>query len=143
MCCTVFSGVGHDVTIQQATFDKRVIGLIKAIPVVGAAVSFKSPAESDSSYELQGGMLKQMTVDFTIQGGKLSSKNMTGQGRFLSLKASGDVSFQGQLNIEASAIYLEQDLKAFAGPVTPLGDLFRAIGKIEIPLLVTGMIGSP
>ena len=132
-----------DGTIQQATFDKRVVGLIKAIPVVGAAVSFKSPAESDSSYQLQGGMLKQMTADFTIQGGKLSSKNISGQGRFLTIKAEGDVSFEGQLTMAASAIYLEQNLKALAGPVTPLGDLFGSIGKIEIPLLVTGTVGSP
>ena len=132
-----------DGTIQQATFDKRVVGLIKAIPVVGAAVSFKSPAESDSSYELQGGILKQMTADFTIQGGKLSSKNISGQGRFLTIKAEGDLSFEGQLTMAASAIYLEQNLKALAGPVTPLGDLFGSIGKIEIPLLVTGTVGSP
>jgi hypothetical protein len=132
-----------DGTIQQATFDKRVVGLIKAIPVVGAAVSFKSPAESDSSYQLQGGMLKQMTADFTIQGGKLSSKNISGQGRFLTIKAEGDLSFEGQLTMAASAIYLEQNLKALAGPVTPLGDLFGSIGKIEIPLLVTGTVGSP
>ena len=132
-----------DGTIQQATFDKRVVGLIKAIPVVGNAVSFKSPSENDSSYQLQGGMLKQMTADFTIQGGKISSKNLAGQGRFLTLKASGDISFEGQLNLAASAIYLEQNLKALAGPLTPLGDIFGTIGKIEIPLLVTGTVGSP
>jgi hypothetical protein len=132
-----------DGTIQQAKFDKRVVGLIKAIPVVGSAVSFKSPSESDSSYQLQGGMLKQITADFTLQGGKLSTKNMKGQGRFLSLQASGDISFEGAIDMEASAIYLEQNLKALAGPITPLGDLFGTIGKIEIPLLVQGTVESP
>ena len=61
----------------------------------------------------------------------------------MTIKAEGDVSFEGQLTMAASAIYLEQNLKALAGPVTPLGDLFGSIGKIEIPLLVTGTVGSP
>ena len=61
----------------------------------------------------------------------------------MSLQAEGTLSFEGQLTMQASAIYLEQNLKALAGPITPLGTLFGTIGKIEIPLLVTGTIESP
>jgi hypothetical protein len=133
-----------DGSIRQASFDKKVVGLIKAIPVVGSAVSFSAHPQGDSNYQqLQGGMLKDMTADFLIGDGRLSTKNMKGQGRFMSLEATGDISFDGRLNLQASAIYLEQNLKALAGPVTPLGSLFGNIGKIEIPLLVTGAIDSP
>jgi hypothetical protein len=40
-------------------------------------------------------------------------------------------------------VYLEQNLKALAGPITPLGSLFGTIGKIEIPLLITGSVNNP
>ena len=133
-----------DGSLSQASFDKRVVGLIKAIPVVGSAVSFSSKPHGDSNYQqLQGGMLKEMAADFLIGGGRFSSKNMKGQGRFMSLQAEGDLTFEGQLNLQASAIYLEQNLKALAGPITPLGTLFGNLGKIEIPLLVTGKVDSP
>jgi hypothetical protein len=45
--------------------------------------------------------------------------------------------------VTASAVYLEQNLKALAGPITPLGSLFGTIGKIEIPLLITGSVNNP
>jgi hypothetical protein len=127
----------------HATYDKKVVGLIKAIPVVGEAVSFTSTATNASTYQMQGGMLKELTADFTIGGGKFSSKNIKGQGRFTNIQASGDLSFDGVLNVTASAVYLEQNLKALAGPITPLGSLFGTIGKIEIPLVITGTIGNP
>lgn len=132
-----------DGTVQHATYDKKVVGLIKAIPVVGEAVSFTANATDSSTYQMQGGMLKNLTADFTIGGERVSSKNIRGQGRFASLQASGDISFHGSLNLSASAVYLEQNLKALAGPITPLGNLFGTIGKIEIPLLITGSIDNP
>ena len=119
------------------------MGLIKAIPVVGEAVSFTSSATDSSTYEMQGGMLKDLTADFTIGANRFSSKNIKAQGKFSNLIASGEVSFHGDLNIAASAIYLEQNLRALAGPLKPLGALFGTIGKIEIPLLITGQVGNP
>jgi hypothetical protein len=132
-----------DGTVQNATYDKKVVGLIKAIPVVGEAVSFTANATDSSTYQMQGGMLKNLTADFTIGGERFSSKDIKGQGRFTNLQASGDISFHGNLNLAASAVYLEQNLKALAGPITPLGSLFGTIGKIEIPLLITGSLGNP
>jgi hypothetical protein len=132
-----------DGTVRNATYDKKVVGLIKAIPVVGEAVSFTSTATNASTYQMQGAMLKELTADFTIGGGKFSSKNIKGQGRFTTIQASGDLSFDGALNVTASAVYLEQNLKALAGPITPLGSLFGTIGKIEIPLLITGSVNNP
>jgi hypothetical protein len=132
-----------DGTVARATYDKKVVGLIRAIPVVGEAVSFTASATNSSTYQMQGGMLKELTADFTIGGGKFSSKNIKGQGRFTTIHASGDLSYDGTLNVAASAVYLEQNLKALAGPITPLGSLFGTIGKIEIPLLITGSINNP
>ena len=132
-----------DGTVARANFDRRVVGLIKAIPVVGEAVSFTSSATDSSTYEMQGGMLKDLTADFTIGANRFSSKNIKAQGKFSNLIASGEVSFHGDLNIAASAIYLEQNLRALAGPLKPLGALFGTIGKIEIPLLITGQVGNP
>lgn len=141
------NGVGviqiTDGTVRHATYDKKVVGIIKAIPVVGEAVSFTSTATNASTYQMQGGMLKELTADFTIGGEKFSSKNIKGIGRFTTIQASGDVSFNGALNVAASAVYLEQNLKALAGPITPLGSLFGTIGKIEIPLVITGTINNP
>ena len=132
-----------DGTVQHAKYDKKVVGIIKAIPVVGEAVSFTANATDSSTYQMQGGMLKNLTADFTIGNERFSSNNIRGQGRFASLEASGDISFTGKLELAASAVYLEQNLKALAGPITPLGSLFGTIGKIEIPLLITGSIDSP
>ena len=132
-----------DGTVRHATYDKKVVGLIKAIPVVGEAVSFTANATDSSTYQMQGGMLKELTADFTIGGGRCSSRNIKGQGRFTTLKASGDVAFDGKLDVTASAVYLEQNLKALAGPITPLGSLFGTIGRIEIPLLITGSVNNP
>jgi hypothetical protein len=132
-----------DGTVQHATYDKKVVGLIKAIPVVGEAVSFTANATDSSTYQMQGGMLKNLTADFTIGGERFSSKDIKGQGRFTNLQASGDISFHGNLNLAASAVYLEQNLKALAGPITPLGNFFGTIGKIEIPLLIAGSIDNP
>ncbi len=132
-----------DGTVRHANYDRKVVGLIKAIPVVGEAVSFTANATNSSTYQMQGGMLKDLTADFTIGGGRFSSKNIKGQGRFTNIQASGDLSFDGTLNVTASAVYLEQNLKALAGPITPLGSLFGTIGKIEIPLLITGSVNSP
>jgi hypothetical protein len=132
-----------DGTVQHAHYDKNVVGLIKAIPVLGEAVSFTADATDGSTYQMQGGMMKELTADFTIGTGRLSTQNLKGQGRYVNLQGSGDISFDGQLNIVASAIYLEQNLKALAGPITPLGSLFGTIGKIEIPLLIGGTVGDP
>jgi hypothetical protein len=132
-----------DGTVQNATYDKKVVGLIKARPFVGEAVSFTANATDSSTYQMQGGMLKNLTADFTIGGERFSSKDIKGQGRFTNLQASGDISFHGNLNLAASEVYLEQNLKALAGPITPLGSLFGTIGKIEIPLLITGSLGNP
>lgn len=141
------NGVGvieiTDGTVRHATYDKKVVGIIKAIPVVGEAVSFTATATNSSTYQMQGGMLKELTADFTIGGEKFSSKNIKGTGRFTTIQASGDVSFNGALNVTASAVYLEQNLRALAGPITSLGALFGTIGKIEIPLLITGYAGNP
>jgi hypothetical protein len=132
-----------DGSVRQANFDKRVVGLIRAIPVVGSAITFNATSPDSSNYQVQGGMLKNITADFTVAAGKLSSTNIKAQGRFTNLHASGDVHLNGSLNLVASAIYLEQNLKALAGPITPLGSLFGTLGKIEIPLLITGTIDSP
>ncbi|MEY4667820.1 MAG: hypothetical protein RL518_519 [Pseudomonadota bacterium] len=132
-----------DGTVRHAQYDRKVVGLIKAIPVVGEAVSFTANATDSSTYQMQGGMLKDLTADFTIGAERFTSKNIKGQGRFATLQASGDLSFDGKLEIAASAVYLEQNLKALAGPITPLGSLFGTIGKIEIPLLITGSLGNP
>lgn len=141
------TGVGvieiTDGSVARAKFDRRVVGLIKAIPVVGEAVSFTSSATDTSTYEMRGGMLKDLTADFTIGNGLVSSKNIKAQGKFSNLVASGSVSLGGNLNLTASAVYLEQNLRAIAGPITPLGNLFGTIGKIEIPLLITGSVGDP
>lgn len=132
-----------DGTVQHATYDKKVVGIIKAIPVVGEAVSFTANATDSSTYQMQGGMMKSLTADFTIGQERVSSNNIKGQGRFATLQASGDISFHGALNLTASAVYLEQNLKALAGPITPLGNFFGTIGKIEIPLLITGTVDNP
>jgi hypothetical protein len=132
-----------DGTVRHASYDRKVVGLIKAIPVVGEAVSFTSSATDSSAYQMQGGKIKDLTADFTIGGGRISSKNIKGQGRFTNLQASGEIEFDGKLNVTASAVYLEQNLKALAGPITPLGSLFGTIGKIEIPLLITGTVNTP
>jgi len=141
------NGVGvieiTDGSVSHASYDKKVVGLIKAIPVVGEAVSFTATATNSSTYQMKGGMMKNLTADFTIGGGGFSSKNIKGQGRFTTLQASGDISFDGKLNMSASAVYLEQNLRALAGPITPLGSLFGTIGKIEIPLLITGTVNNP
>jgi uncharacterized protein involved in outer membrane biogenesis len=132
-----------DGSVARAQFDRRVVGLIKAIPVVGEAVSFTSNATDSSTYEMQGGMMKELTADFTLGSGRVNSKNIKAQGKFSNLIGSGDIKFNGDLNITASAVYLEQNLRALAGPIQPLGALFGTIGKIEIPLLIQGSIGSP
>ncbi len=132
-----------DGTVARANFDRRVVGLIKAIPVVGEAVSFTSSATDSSTYEMRGGMLKDLNADFTIGNGRVSSTNITAQGKFSNLIASGDISFGGDLNLTASAVYLEQNLRAIAGPIKPLGALFGTIGRIEIPLLIQGTVGTP
>lgn len=132
-----------DGTVARANFDRRVVGLMKAIPVVGEAVSFTSSATDSSTYEMKGGMMKELTADFTIGAGRVSSKNIKAQGKFSNLVASGDIAFNGDINLTASAIYLEQNLRALAGPLQPLGTLFGNIGKIEIPLLITGSVGTP
>jgi len=141
------NGVGvieiTDGTVSHASYDKKVVGLIKAIPVVGEAVSFTATATNSSTYQMKGGMMKNLTADFAIGSGRFSSKNIKGQGRFTTLQASGDISFDGTLNMAASAVYLEQNLRALAGPITPLGSFFGTIGKIEIPLLITGHVGNP
>jgi hypothetical protein len=132
-----------DGSVRQANFDRRVVGLIRAIPVVGSAITFSATSADNSTYQVQGGMLKNITADFTVATGKLSSTNIKAQGRLMNLEATGDVHLNGGLNLVASAIYLEQNLKALAGPITPLGSLFGTLGKIEIPLLITGTIDSP
>jgi len=132
-----------DGSVARANFDRRVVGLIRAIPVVGEAVSFTASATDSSTYEMQGGMMKELTADFTLGGGRINSNNIKAQGKFSNLVASGDISFHGELNIVASAVYLEQNLRALAGPIRPLGSLFGSIGKIEIPLLIQGTIGTP
>lgn len=132
-----------DGTVRQASFDKRVVGIIRAIPVVGSSVAFTSATPGSSDYQVQGGMLKTITADFTVASGKLRSENIQAQGRFMNLHAKGDVGVNGSLDLVASAIYLEQNLKALAGPIKPLGSLFGTIGKIEIPLLIKGTIETP
>jgi hypothetical protein len=132
-----------DGTIARANFDKRVVGIIRSIPVVGSAMTFSSPSPDSTTYEVQGGMLKHISADFTIGAGKLYSKNIKGRGRFSNIEASGDVHLNGTLDLVASAIYLEQNLRALAGPITPLGSLFGTIGKIEIPIFIKGTIDTP
>lgn len=132
-----------DGSVARANFDRRVVGLIKAIPVVGEAVSFTASAADSSTYEMQGGVMKDLTADFTLGNGRFNSQNIKVQGKFSNLVASGDIKFNGDLNISASAVYLEQNLRALAGPIRPLGALFGTIGNIEIPLLIQGSVGSP
>lgn len=132
-----------DGTVTHAQFDRRAVGLIKAIPVVGEAVSFTSTATDSSTYEMNGGMLKELTADFTIKAGRIISENIKGQGKFSNLVANGDISFGGEIHMSASAVYLEQNLRSLAGPIRPLGSLLGTIGKIEIPLLIRGSIGDP
>ncbi|MEN9845955.1 MAG: hypothetical protein RIS36_1102 [Pseudomonadota bacterium] len=84
------TGVGviqiTDGTVRNATYDKKVVGIIKAIPVVGEAVSFTANVTNSSTYQMQGGMLKELTADFTIGGEKLLSKNIKGIGRFTTIQ---------------------------------------------------------
>jgi hypothetical protein len=132
-----------DGSVARANFDRRVVGLIKAIPVVGEAVSFSASATDSSTYEMRGGMMKSLTADITLGSGRVTSKNIKVQGRFSNVVASGDIKFNGDIDLVASAIYLEQNLRALAGPISPLGALFGTVGKIEIPLLIQGTIETP
>jgi hypothetical protein len=140
-------GSGHlevsDGTLKKLRFRKEVVDLVEAIPVVGSAVSFTADATDSNTYAMQGGALKGFSCDFLLKDSAVTTNNLKASGRYSNIELQGKLFFDGRLDAQASAVFLEQNIKALGGPIKPLGRLMGNIVRIEIPLLVQGTIDSP
>jgi hypothetical protein len=132
-----------DGTLKKVRFRREVVDLIEAIPAVGAAVSFTTDATDSNTYAIQGGALKGFSCDFSLKDAAVTTNNLKASGKYSNVEIQGKLFFDGRLDAQASAVYLEQNIKALGGPIKPLGRLMGNIGRIEIPLLVQGTIDTP
>lgn len=81
---------------------------------------------------------KPMSSDFTISQGKIIFKEANVKSDGFLVRGSGDVSFQGDVNI-GSYLFIAPDLsQAFVKAVKELGYLANEQGMINMPLAVSG-----
>lgn len=146
-----FDGTGkilvRDGLVSRIGVDAALARTLQTVPIVGSQFQFVEPAHKESNaaegLALRPNQSRELSATFKASQNRITWSDLIITGRSGTVKLSGSYDFSAGFAAEGQVIFLEKTLTALAGPLQPLGRVMGSLGRIEIPIELTGPVGNP
>jgi len=137
--------------VNKLNVDGRLKEMLGSVPVIGGMFQFEplpkaavtAGSNDNRKYAVKKLSTRALTATFKIGDGRMTTSDLLLRGKHGNVTVTGSYFFDDRLDLQGTVVFLEQTARALAGPITPLAGLFGSLGRIEIPLKITGPIADP